>query len=970
MAESEPAQELIKAIETGCCANHPTAERIVAELHFARGLAELEGKKTWPRLIAKTTDNVTGAARSGSVNKFARAVLAAEEALSPIAKAAKKYTIHCVGHGHLDMNWMWSYSETVAAVNDTCITVLKLMDEFPDFCFTQSQASVYAIIREHNPELLERIRQRISEGRWEVAASQWVEGDKNLSSGESLTRHLLYTRRFMAELFDLSPEDVPLAWEPDTFGHAHTIPSILSRGAVSWYYLCRSGEKEVPPVFLWRGPDGSDVVVYREQIWYDSTIDSHSAKHLLDFARATGIKHWMRVYGVGDHGGGPTRREILRIRELDGWPVFPTFRCATTHEFYKAIERRRDKLPVWDGELNREFPGCYTSQSRIKKANRVAEHLCERAETAAVLAWRGLSRAYPTAKIRQAWIDTMFGQFHDILPGSCVRQTREYHSGLFQKAAATTGMIVTNSLRALAGRIDTASPCGQVVAPGADSRAYGAGPGRGADQGSPSSAGHVNTWPRPFVVFNPTAWDRHELVKLTIWDTEDSGVQRSFVVQAADGSVLPAQRIDSGDFWNHTYVDLAVPVNVAAMSYQTLLVEGAGPMGANPVYGPDAIRTKSGVISHITDADLGRGGIIRGRWAMENESLFVEFDPEIGGIISLIDKVSGCDLATREEPAGVLEYVLERAGGMSSWSIHPPIERISPVGLESFLPGRVGPHLASFIAKTKINDSAVTITYSLAAGARQLEIEVSLDWLERGAPQIGIPTLRMVFPLALRGVVGLYEIPFGCIRRDLNAGQEVPAQRWVEVAGKLAGSNKSAGCTLINDCKYGYSLDDSTLRATLIRSSYDPDPLPELGAHQMRFALMPHGRKPARGELFRWGAAFNHSLQIISTDVHNGELSATGKPLVAAQPDSVIVTAIKKAEDSNAVVFRLLETAGKPTLAKIRLDSKLFGEVLNAVEVDFMERPMTGSSANAIADGFTVKLPAHGVASVAVECND
>ena len=146
---------------------------------------------------------------------------------------AKTYTVHNVGHAHIDMNWMWPWPETVAVTNDTFTTVLRLMDEFPDFRFTQSQASVYEIARRYNPALFERIKARVAEGRWEVAASQWVEGDKNLASGEAIARHLLYTRRFMEEQLGLKPEDVPIDFEPDTFGHAHTIPTLVSRGGVT-----------------------------------------------------------------------------------------------------------------------------------------------------------------------------------------------------------------------------------------------------------------------------------------------------------------------------------------------------------------------------------------------------------------------------------------------------------------------------------------------------------------------------------------------------------------------------------------------------------------------------------------------------------------------------------------------------------------------------------------------------------------
>ncbi|MGB2821115.1 MAG: hypothetical protein WBF17_09050, partial [Phycisphaerae bacterium] len=434
------------------------AERFLAEMEFAEGLLRLHPgrRRRWQRPLAEAWRRVADVVAAGRLDWLAKAVSDAEGILAPVGKLAKTYTVHCVGHAHIDMNWMWSWPETVAVTNDTFLTVLKLMEEFPDFCFTQSQASVYAIAKEYLPEVFERIRRRVAEGRWEIAAVHWVEGDKNLASGESLARHMLYTRRFMAESFGLAPEDLPLDWEPDTFGHAATIPTIVSRGGVRQYYLCRGGKFAKPPVFRWKGPDGSEVLVNVETTWYNDHLGPHNAPAMLAFCQKTGLRDWMCVYGVGDHGGGPTRRDIHRAHEMDSWPIYPSFRLATTRKYYGIIESRAAELPELEGELNFEFTGCYTSQSRIKRANRLAEHLMELAESAAVLAWRVAGRPYPAEQLRDGWIDTIFGHFHDILPGSGVRETREYQMGQFQRVAALTTAIGTDSLRSLAAAVDTA----------------------------------------------------------------------------------------------------------------------------------------------------------------------------------------------------------------------------------------------------------------------------------------------------------------------------------------------------------------------------------------------------------------------------------------------------------------------------------------------------------------------------------
>ena len=209
-------------------------ERIEAQLLFAQHLCDLHGDRaaSWRRVIARARAHVQGALEKGYIDGIATVVAEAEEMLSPFVKTAKNYTAHCVGHAHIDMNWMWSWPETVSVTLDSFHTVLRLMAEYPSFTFSQSQASTYAIVERHDSDLLKRIAQRVKEGRWEVTASHWVEGDKNLASAESLCRQLLYTREYMHRLFGLRPEDVPIDWAPDTFGHAATMPTYLVDGGV------------------------------------------------------------------------------------------------------------------------------------------------------------------------------------------------------------------------------------------------------------------------------------------------------------------------------------------------------------------------------------------------------------------------------------------------------------------------------------------------------------------------------------------------------------------------------------------------------------------------------------------------------------------------------------------------------------------------------------------------------------------
>jgi alpha-mannosidase len=878
-------------------------------------------------------------------------VAQAEQSLSPIAKAAKKYTVHCVGHAHIDMNWMWSWPETVAVTNDSFLTVLKLMEEFDDFCFTQSQASVYAIARDYHPEMFEAIRRRIAQGRWEVAAVHWVEGDKNLAAGEALARHLIYTRQFCRDNLGLSPEQVTLDWEPDTFGHAHTIPGILARAGVRHYYMCRGGAFEKPPVFWWRSPDGGKVLVWLESTWYINHMGPHAAHALTASCRKTGLKDWMFVYGVGDHGGGPTRRDLTRMRQMNDWPVFPNFRFATAGSFYDILETGGDRWPTLDRELNYEFTGCYTSQAYIKLFNRRGENLCLEAETAAALASGALGRTYPRQQIREAWIGTLFGHFHDILPGSGVRATREFQSGLFQQTAASTSMIKTHSLRALAAGIDT-SFAGDFT-PSGDELALGGGAGRGAGWGEISLAGHTADWPRPFVVFNPLAHARTELAQVTVWDPPntrdiDDIKKRSYVARFPDGKRLPVQTLGAGKDWFHSYIDLGVPVTVGALGHQAFVIE-EGPAPA------DAPAVKLHVGAH------GHERQTVGRYALENERLAVSLDPLTGGVSQLLDKSTGRDLADAGNPLAVLEYVIERPRNMSAWVTMDPV-RVTVPEVYSLGPQDKGPHQASMVAQARMGDSKVTVTYTLRAGSSQLDVAIKVQWLERGGDEQGIPALRMRFPAALEDAKARYEIPFGSIQRNEPPGQEVPALRWAHLSGRGRG-NQSAALAVLNDCKYGHSLDGSTLRVMLLRSSYNPDPLPEIGEHNIRLALVPSGGELSVADVTRMAAAVNHPLQVVGTGIHGGQIPPSAQ-LLSVEPASVVVTCVKRAEQNEDLIVRLLQTEPKSVKAKVRLNAQVLGSPASAAEVDLLERPLAEGSVALAGGEVSVRVAANGLASL------
>ena len=224
---------------------------------------------------------------------------------------------------------------------------------------------------------------------------------------------------------------------------------------------------------------------------------------------------------------------------------------------------------------------------------------------------------------------------------------------------------------------------------------------------------------------------------------------------------------------------------------------------------------------------------------LENEFVKVEIDPPSGAIKHLIDKKSGYDFVPEGQLFGVLEHVHEVSKGMTSWVIGK-INRVDVLSQDGdFHVGQQGPHRATVRTNRKVGNSTVTVEIGLNAGSPMVDFTVSTHWIEIGTPEAGIPMLRIAFPTNVAEPKATYEVAFGSIERPVN-GQEVPALKWADLSGKaIGGPPKAVGITMVNADKYGHNAEENTLRLTLLRSSFDPDPLPEMGDHNIRLAIMP-----------------------------------------------------------------------------------------------------------------------------------
>ncbi|MCM8786186.1 MAG: glycosyl hydrolase-related protein, partial [Candidatus Omnitrophica bacterium] len=342
------------------------------------------------------------------------------------------------GHAHIDMNWLWTYEDTVSVVLRDFTTVTNLMDKYKDLTFSQSQTHVYEIAQEKDKKLFEKIKEKVKNRNWEITANAYVENDLNMVDGESIVRHIIYSKKYVNENFG---KEVKIMWCPDTFGHPHTIPTILNNAEIKYYYFMRCGKGY--PLFLWEGPDKSKIIVFNSI--YNNHIDSDRIiPSFVEYYEKYKIKEFMFVYGVGDHGGGPTEQDIERKIKLNEKPCYPYLEFSTTEKYFKSIEKYKKKLPVVKDELNFIFEGCYTTHSDIKKNNRNCENILLKLEVISSI-FAIEKNIYPEDKIENLWKKTLFNQFHDILDGSAIHKSYEYSDEL-AKDVIEQGNIIINEI--------------------------------------------------------------------------------------------------------------------------------------------------------------------------------------------------------------------------------------------------------------------------------------------------------------------------------------------------------------------------------------------------------------------------------------------------------------------------------------------------------------------------------------------
>ena len=718
---------------------------------------------------------------------------------SPLPEGEREvHRITAVGHAHIDTAWEWPVREAKRKVARSWSTQLALMDEHPDYVFAASQPAQYAWMKESYPDIYRRIKQKVEKGQWEPVGAMWVEADCNLPSGEALVRQLLQGKRFFMKEFGY---ETKILWLPDVFGYPGNLPQLISEAGCDFFLTQKLSwndtNKPEHHTFIWEGIDGSRIFTHfppadtyngdfspRQVVW---SVDNYKDRERVDRS--------LYLYGWGDGGGGPEPDMIElahRLRNVEG---APRVELGTAREFFERASAEAKELPTLVGELYFELHrGTYTSQSRTKRWNRLAQNALRHAETWSVAA----GGEYPSAEMEALWKTLLLNQFHDILPGSSIDWVYEEAERDVEQVTLRATEIAGAATSAIAG-----------------------------------SGDH-------FVAFNATSHARSETVALTLGDY-------------ACADVPPCG-------W-------AVIV----------------PHPATPEV-------------EVTDNRL------------ENEILRVEWDDR-AVLTSIWDKEVGREVLSG--PGNLLQLHDDNPKKWDAWDLDAEYRDsfvdVTVDGKYGSGDGAGGP--GEILIVRRFGRSELFQRMSLDPGSRVLRFETSIDWQERHK------MLKVAFPVTVRSREATYEIQFGHVQRPTHqdtsqarAMFEVCAQRWADLG------EYNYGVALLNDCKHGYDIRGSVMRLSLLRGPTHPDPTADLGRHEFTYALMPHPGDFRQAGVIEAAEDLNCPLLVIRSNMPFG----ASRSLIEIDTRQVIVEAIKRAEDSDAIVIRLYEAWGGSCRARVK----------------------------------------------------
>lgn len=794
----------------------------------------------------------------------------ANTAVGEWPKDAKKAVFYLIGHGHIDPVWLWPWTEGIAVVHSTFRSALDRMKETPGMVFTATSAQFYQWVADNDPAMMEEIRQKIREGQWNVAGGWWVEPDMNIPSGEALVRQGLYGQRTLEKL---TGTRATVAANPDSFGHPGTLPQIIRQQGMEDYVFMRpqAHEKTIPSdLFWWEGPDGSRVLTYRIQDSYNEGDKLRGRlESILRQTKNQPMTDFLAFYGVGDHGGGPTKVNLRSIEEMKAEKDAPSISYSTLDRYFADVRAKQPKLPTVKDDLQHHAVGCYSANSEIKKNNRMSEAALVVAEKIAATGSVVWGAHYPKEDFTRAWKQVLFLQFHDSLAGSSLVQhsqdAREGHNYALNIAHTATALAVQK----LEWQIPSEDPESEYL-----------------------------------IVFNPHAWKVNANIEY------DINHKPQPMVTDDQGQILPAQYVQPQSITGRKRI--LFNASIPAMGYHQIRIRKGDVIPESKVSAEN--NRLENEFYRITFSPNGEIGI---------------FDKEAGREV-FKGGATGCKGVVIDDPSDtwsheVVDFTKETTGSYK----YKTRGEIGSFGQAKITAIEKGPLRAAVRVESAYGDSDMAIDWMLTAGSRKIEARVSLNWHEKlkmlkfsfpvdvESPQA---TYEIQYGHIKRQAIG-----------EEDPGQrwiDVTGKRGTGVYGLTVFNDAKYGYSIL-DSDMRITVTRSAPYAhhgPRKLSELDSDGIlfwQDQGIQTFNLLLTPHQGSWKDINAPRIAEEFIMPPVVCYQGIHEGNMPKSDSYLSVDAPN-VVVAALKLSEEGNDGIIRLVETLGKATSVTLRFPSADF----------------------------------------------
>ncbi len=758
----------------------------------------------------------------------------AREAIRPAMEAVNGTStpvFYAIGNAHIDLAWLWPLQETYRKTARTFAAQLRLIDEYPEYKFLQSQPACYEMVREYYPELFERIKEAVKAGRWIADGAMWVEPDTNMAGGEALIRQLVYGKKYYKDVFDVDSE---LLWLPDTFGYTAALPQILNGCGVKYlvtqkiFWSYNKGEQFPYHYFTWKGMDGSEIVSFLPTKYEYPTHPIEINGVWKNRSQARDLETFLYPYGYGDGGGGPTRDHIeyaLRQKDLEGGVKI---KLSDPVEFFEEMEELKGgPKHTYVGELYfTAHRGTYTTQASVKWGNRKSEEALRELEFWAVPAALEGGK-YPAEQAEALWKDVLLNQFHDILPGSAIERVYVEAEQLHNKVIKEAGEL-----------LQTAQ--GKLLEAGQDGAAV--------------------------TVFNSLGFARKALVTLP----------ESF----AKGAVLA----------DGTYV----AVDSTSEGFKAVVtLPSCGAISLRPATTAQAV--EAGCVT-VTKEEKG--------FVLENALVKAVVNAR-GEVTSYVLKESGREFAA--SPMNRFRMFKDVPRRWDGWDIDSNYVLQEIDGAYDIQVEFVEQGIEAVLKVTgKIANSTFTQKIRLAKDSKRLEFETEIDYKELHR------LLKVGFPVEVYAENAINEMQFGYVERPTHRSREYDKERFEVCNHRYTALRDGAhGAAVLNDCKYGISVNGNSMELTLLRSGACPDLRTDNRVHHFTYAFTAWEGDFASSDVVKQA----YELNIKASVMEGGVLDAS---YLKVDNDNIIIDTVKLAEDgSGDIIVRMYESKKAAVTTKL-----------------------------------------------------